>query len=185
MKQFSYSWIVWSGLQTYIETGGYRRVLEAARWLRKVGFKGDLTARMTVTDFSRIYRDVIHLLGLNLFNHVHWQLNVIGSPSWRGFRGWLESSYKHGLSKLVDLWVRALWSGKVLEIAPIQDVLKRLIEGVPAPSCSSGVESFAIPTQVRELLLLLRSFQLSFDCFWRGIISEEEFRKYIVLSIIF
>jgi len=101
---------------------------------------------MTVTDSSRIYRDVIHLLGLNLFNHVHWQLNVIGSPSWRGFRDWLESSYKHGLSKLVDLWVRALWSGKVLKIAPIQDVLKRLMESVPAPSYGSGAESFAIPT---------------------------------------
>ena len=126
--------------------GVYRRVVEAAGWLREIGFRGDLVARMTLTERGDVYRDVTHLLRLGLFDHVHWQLNVVWSPPWRDFRGWLERSYKPGLSRLVKLWMRELRSGRVLGIAPVQGVLKRLMEGGPAPPCGSGVESLSVLT---------------------------------------
>ena len=131
--------------------GVYRRVLRSARWLRDAGFGGDLVARMTVTEVSDIWRDVTHLLSLNLFDHVHWQLNVVWSPRWRDFKGWLRSSYKPGLDRLRELWVRNLLKGRVLGLAPFQGVLRRLFYGGPNPPCGAGVESFSILTDGRIL----------------------------------
>lgn len=131
--------------------GVYRRVLEAVRWLRNIGFKGDIVARMTVTEESDIWRDVTHLLSLGLFDHIHWQLNVVWSPRWRDFKRWLKSSYKPGLDKLRELWVENLLEGRSLGLAPFQGVLKRLFCGGPNPPCGAGIESFAILTDGRIL----------------------------------
>lgn len=131
---------------TYRGGGVYRRVLKTAGWLRDIGFKGDIIARMTVTEQSDIYREVTHLIGLNLFDHVHWQLNVVWSPRWKSFRVWLEENYKPGLNALVKLWIENLSEGRILGLAPLQGILKRLISKSSNPPCGAGVESFSILT---------------------------------------
>jgi Predicted Fe-S oxidoreductases len=50
----------------YRGNGVYDQVLGNAIWLKKRGFKGDLVARMTLTEDGDIYRDVIHLLSLKI-----------------------------------------------------------------------------------------------------------------------
>lgn len=124
--------------------GVYKRVVKNAKWLRDIGFKGDLVARMTVTEYSDIYRDVTHLMNLNLFDHIHWQLNVVWSPKWRDFRKWLDESYKPGLDVLIKLWVENLSKGRVLGLAPFQGILRRLFLGGSNPPCGAGVDSFSI-----------------------------------------
>ncbi len=131
--------------------GVYRRVLEAAKHLRSIGFRGDLVARMTVTEDTEIYEDVTHLLNLGLFDHVHWQLDVVWSDRWRNFEKWRDESYIPGLRKLVRLWIAEIRNGKVLGIAPFKAIASQAIFGdvYTAPPCGSGVNSVSILTDGR------------------------------------
>ncbi|RLG07451.1 MAG: hypothetical protein DRN65_03465 [Thaumarchaeota archaeon] len=72
-------------------SGVYDRVLSSVRYVRSLGYAGDLVARMTITNGSDIYRDVSHLLDLGLFDHVHWQLSMIwvDRGDWRDLWGWI------------------------------------------------------------------------------------------------
>lgn len=130
----------------YRGKGTYKLAISAANCIRKIGFNGNLIARMTVTEDSNIFRDVMHLLGLNLFDHVHWQLNFIWSEKWHDLNGWLEQNYKVGLRKLFDIWLNELRNKKVLGIVPFQGIFKRILEGGTAPPCGSGVNSVSINT---------------------------------------
>ena len=128
--------------------GTYDAVIKGAKLLRAKGFRGDLVARMAVTQDSDIYLDVTHLLNLGLFDHVHWQLSMIwvGREEWSDLWGWINESYKPGLEKLFQLWVNAMRGGLIKGIAPFQGVLKRIIYGGPYPPCGSGADSFTILT---------------------------------------
>jgi len=130
----------------YRGKGVYDAVLNRVRRLRCGGYEGDIVARMTVTGDSDIYRDTKHLLNLKLFDHIHWQLSMIWVPRtfWRDLWGWIDGSYKPGLARLFDEWVKELRSGVVQGIAPFQGVLRRILYGGPAPPCGSGVNSFTI-----------------------------------------
>lgn len=129
----------------------YKNVVKNAGKLRRLGFNGDLVARMTVTEDTDIRRDVEHLLSLKLFDHVHWQLNVVWSSPWKDFRKWVYRSYRPGLASLLKLWVEELRRGVILGIAPIQGCLKRLIGGGVSPPCGAGVEAYAISTDGKVL----------------------------------
>lgn len=131
--------------------GVYRKVLEAAQYLRKIGFRGELIARMTVTEDSDIYRDVTHLLKLGLFDKIHWQLNVVWCDRW-DFEKWAWSKYIPGFRQLVKLFLENLEKGTVLKIVPITGmltaVLFRPFDGVP---CGAGYRAFAINSDGRIL----------------------------------
>ncbi len=134
--------------------GVYERVLEAVRRIRAGGYDGDIVARMTITNDSDIYRDVKHLIGLGLFDHVHWQLSMIwvDRSSWRNLWSWIDESYKPGLRKLFRDWLSNLRSGRLLGIAPFQGILRRILEGGGVkPPCGSGENSFTILTDGRVI----------------------------------
>ena len=42
------------------------------------------------SEISDVFLEVEHLLSVNLFDHIHWQLNVFWSKIWRNFDEWLE-----------------------------------------------------------------------------------------------
>ncbi|ABL77483.1 TIGR04084 family radical SAM/SPASM domain-containing protein [Thermofilum pendens] len=131
-------------------SGVYRRVVESARWLREIGFKGDLIARMTVTEDTDIYEDVKHLLSLGLFSHVHWQLDVVWSDRWKCFSCWRDGNYLPGVAKLVKEWLEEMRRGKVLGIAPFKALITRAFhKSYSAPPCGAGVSSFSILTDGR------------------------------------
>ncbi len=136
----------------YRGKGVYDKVLKAAARLRAFGFNGDLIARMVVSERSNIYLDVIHLLGLGIFDHVHWQLDVIWSDSWRNFDSWAKESYLPGISRLIALWLNELKKGRVPGIVPFQGVMKAMFQGrISSPPCGSGRDAFAISTDGRIL----------------------------------
>lgn len=148
----------------YRGPGIYSRVLRAVKRLREADFKGDMIARMAVSEKTDIYEDVRHLVNLGVFDHVHWQLDVGWSDSWADFDGWAEMSYKPGISHLVEWFRDELAAGRVLGMVPILGILKRLREGGSTPPCGSGTESFAImPDGV------IRACPISFDAGWAEI----------------
>lgn len=137
----------------YRGKGVYNAVLSAAKWLKSIGFKGDLIARMALSERGDIYRDVSHLLSLKLFDNVHWQLDVIWSDRWLNFDSWVEQNYKPGLRRLVNFWLREIKTGKVPGIAPFKAIVYAMLSGtaLPAPPCGAGSEAFAVSTDGRVL----------------------------------
>lgn len=135
----------------YRGEGVYAKALKAARNLRDMGYSGDLIARMAVSEHSDIYRDVLHLVNLKIFDHIHWQIDAGWSDSWMDFGGWAEQIYKPGILKLLDFWVAALRRGEVVGLVPFLGILKRINEGGPAPPCGSGSQSYSVLPNGRVL----------------------------------
>ncbi len=136
----------------YKGRGVYERVLKNVRRIREF-YDGELIARMVATQRTDIYADVMHLLGLGLFTHVHWQIDAVWSPEgiWVDFAGWTRE-YNSGITKLVKVWLEEMRRGRILGIVPFLGVLKALLgHANTSPPCGSGVNSFAITTDGRVL----------------------------------
>jgi len=136
----------------YRGRGVYDTVINNSHYLRTIGYNGDLIARMTVSGRSGIYRDVKHLLDLNIFDHIHWQLDVFfdAPPSrYDDFDAWLKN-YKLGLRKLLELWLENLKNGRILGLVPFQGILKIMIKGERRKlPCGAGIDAFSISTSGR------------------------------------
>ena len=133
----------------YRSEGVYKRVLDNVRWLEQIGYEGDIVARMAVSEQTDIYEDIRHLLDMRdpTFKHVHWQLNVIwdAEGNWNDFDGWVEQSYKPGISRLVQEWVSKMSEGVVEGIVPFLPLMHTLLTKQPARLwCGSGLDTFAI-----------------------------------------
>ncbi|MFW9960303.1 MAG: TIGR04084 family radical SAM/SPASM domain-containing protein [Candidatus Thorarchaeota archaeon] len=133
----------------YRSKGVYKRVLGNVRWLRKIGYSGDIVARMAVSQDSDIYKDVNHLINLKnpAFDHVHWQLNVVwdAENNWTDFDTWIKDSYNPGISRLVAEWVDKMKEGKIEGIVPFMPLVYSIITGDSSKlRCGSGIDTFAI-----------------------------------------
>jgi putative peptide-modifying radical SAM enzyme len=133
----------------YRSDGVYQKVIKNVRWLREIGYGGDIVARMAVSEQSDIYRDVRHLLDMRdpSFNHVHWQLNVVwdAEDNWQDFDEWINRSYNPGISRLVEEWVKKMETGVVEGIVPFLPLMHTLLTGdVSKMRCGSGLDTFAI-----------------------------------------
>ena len=141
----------------YRGVGVYDRVLEGVRYIRRCGFEGDLVARMAVSGHTDIYMDVRHLIELGLFDHVHWQLDVLWdyppAQRYNDFKAWLYGNYFPGINKLLDWWLDELEDGNVLGIAPFKGILYRILTGyrLGLLPCGSGIDAFGITTDGRIL----------------------------------
>lgn len=136
----------------------YEKVVANARDARDRGFKGDLIARMTVSNCSDIHRDVNHLLQIpygdnaTLFDHVHWQLDVQwDTPAYKSyddFFAWRDKNYNPGITKLADEFIAGIKEGKILGITPFLGVIWSHLSGEKFETvrCSSGWESFNVAT---------------------------------------
>jgi len=131
---------------SYRGSNVYDKVINAARWLRKIGYKNDLIARMTVSEISDIFLDIRHLQSLGLFDHIHWQLDVIWSSHWKDFHRWCESSYIPGINKLVRCWIQDARNGEVNGLVPFTTILGTMIRkvAIPCPPCGAGADSVSI-----------------------------------------
>jgi len=133
----------------YRSPGVYQKVLKNVRWLREIGYEGDIVARMAVSEQTDIYRDARHLLDLREphFDHVHWQLNVVwaAEDNWNDFDKWVKESYNPGVTKLVKEWTDNMSKGIVEGIVPFMPLMYTLVTGkTSGMRCGSGIDTFAI-----------------------------------------
>jgi uncharacterized protein len=131
-------------------TGVYDKVIRNVALTRQRGFTGDMIARMTVVQGSRVYDNVRHLLDTGLFDHVHWQLSFsifweAGRENEPGLPEWVEE-YNSGVSALVRWWVEEMrGSGRVPGIVPFIGVMNSLLSGTESRlRCGSGIDFFTI-----------------------------------------
>jgi len=156
----------------YRGRGVYAQAIKAGRDLKAIGYKGDLIARMAVSECSDIFKEVVHLSSLKLFDHIHWQIDAGWSDSWTNFDDWAERSYKPGILRLVDFWVSALSHGEVVGLVPFLGILKRLREGGPNPPCGSGSESYSVLPNGRVI-----ACPIAYDAPWADVGKLENIRK--------
>ena len=131
---------------TYREFGCYHRVMEARDFLRESGYSGEVIARMTASKNTDIYEDVTHLL--KHFPFVHWQLDAIWSTMWnlKEFQDWIVHSYKPGLDRLIEFWVKNAQQHKIYGIIPFLGIMSRMLnDGYNLP-CEAGYNSISITT---------------------------------------
>lgn len=135
----------------YRGKGTYKKIIQNISTIRERGFKGDLIARMTVSNTSNIFEEVIHLLKVkkNVFDHIHWQLDVIWSPieKYGDFSKWTEN-YNTEITKLIDYWFKIIDNeNRILGIAPFLGIMYSLLMNKPASlRCEAGENAFAIQT---------------------------------------
>ena len=132
----------------------YERAMSNVQLIRMNGYKGDLVARMTISNGSDIFKDVSYLCSVKDFDHVHWQLDVCwDSPAYSSwdfkFIEWRDQNYIPGIVKLAHFWVDEMKKNhKILGIAPFTGMMYSLLTGerVTRVRCGSGFTSFNIAT---------------------------------------
>eukprot|EP00667_Euglena_gracilis_P010802 EG_transcript_11002 len=134
-------------------SGTYRKVIAGVEAIRSRGYNGDLIARMTVSRHSDIYRDVTHLLSLQLFDHIHWQLDALfDAPMRADFLSWRDDNYGPGMARLAADFLAGLQQGRVLPLVPFLGLLRDGLQAggmdkvKTALRCGSGVDSFSVTT---------------------------------------
>ncbi|MEM1578596.1 MAG: TIGR04084 family radical SAM/SPASM domain-containing protein [Archaeoglobaceae archaeon] len=130
--------------------GNYDVVLKNVQKIEN--FDGELIARMTASQETDIYEDVMSILSTKVFTHVHWQIDAIWSREgiWRDFENWVER-YNQGIRKLIKFWISEILKGRIHGIIPFLGVATAIFEGFSNPPCASGFESFTITTDGKIL----------------------------------
>ena len=132
--------------------GVFSKVIANVKKIRANGYRGELIARMTVTERTDIF-DAVRYLAENpdySFSSIHWQMdaNFTGDFSHRTFAEWAEKRYNPGIRTLVTAWVDEMeMSGRVQRWYPFIDPMEDLLNGRASPlRCGAGHANYAIMT---------------------------------------
>ncbi|MHA1325305.1 MAG: TIGR04084 family radical SAM/SPASM domain-containing protein, partial [Candidatus Helarchaeota archaeon] len=112
--------------------GTHKKVLKNVKWLKQIGFQGELIARMTVTKEMNIYPEVKWLLHLEdpSFDSIHWQLDMMFNERllWEDLTGWIKQKYNPQITALITDWLNEMKNNsRVWKIYPFLGVLDRLL----------------------------------------------------------
>ena len=120
--------------------------------IRANGYRGELIARMTVTERTDIV-DAVRYLAENpdySFTSIHWQMdaNFSRDLSHRRFAEWVDKRYNPGIRALVKAWVDDMeQNGKVRRWYPFVDPMEDLLYGrASLLRCGAGHANYAIMT---------------------------------------
>jgi len=140
-------------------------VIKNIKQARKDGYKGEIVARMTLSEFPDIFDQVKNILKLNLFDSIHWQLDL-------GFYKFdydektakkFTKEYNKQITQLINFWLAEirphgghpeLWQnavegkkGKVLRFYPFIGIIDSLLKNETTElRCGAGHSGYAIST---------------------------------------
>jgi uncharacterized protein len=133
--------------------GVHSKVIDNIKRIVDNRFKGEIIARMTVTEETDIYEQVTWLLNNKEypFSSVHWQLDAgfWGSDfTNRPFKKWTRQSYNPGIRKLIRYWVDHMEkTGKVLKLYPFLALMNSMLNRESSLlRCGSGWINYTILT---------------------------------------
>jgi putative peptide-modifying radical SAM enzyme len=134
----------------YRGKGNYRRVIDNLKRIRQRGFRGELIARMTVDEETRLDDAVKWLISNEEFpfTSIHWQLDA---QFWRRdfnserVERWFRR-YNDEVSNLVSYWIEHMEkTGHVLRIYPLTGLMESLLrEEKTKLRCGAGWIEFNI-----------------------------------------
>lgn len=135
--------------------GNYDLVIKNIEYIRKKAYKGEIVARMTISqssgkDFFKQVKHLIELINKKLFDSIHWQLDM-------GFykndfneikiKKFVEN-YNKNLSELIDYWISEMANGKVFKLYPLLGFFESIYYNKPVEGirCGAGFIGYAITT---------------------------------------
>jgi uncharacterized protein len=132
--------------------GTYSRVLTNVQSIVSGGYRGEIIARMTVTEETDI-AGAVRFLSENgdfSFPSIHWQLDaeLACDSGGRTFASWADSVYNPGIRTLIRDWVgRMEADGTVPRWYPFIDPMEDLLTGRESPlRCGAGHANLTIMT---------------------------------------
>ncbi len=132
--------------------GVYDKVMTNLKDAVKNGYRGEIIARMTVSEVCDIYESVRYLSQNDdfSFSAIHWQMD---SNFWDDFElrpdyvRWINGNYNPGIQRLAKYWVDKMESdGIVMMWYPFIDTMQdMLLSSKSSPlRCGSGFENYSI-----------------------------------------
>lgn len=143
--------------------GTYDLIIKNLVNARKQGYKGELVARMTISPYSSenmdksspeshasdLFEQATHLLSLNLFDSIHWQLDAgfykfdFNKEKFSKFA----EEYNKSTSRLIDFWIQNMKVGEVIKLYPFLAITQSLLKNEKTKlRCGAGYEGYAITT---------------------------------------
>jgi len=134
-------------------TGNYKRVIENIRKIRKQGYKGEIVARMCISEFPDLCEQVLHLIKLiteGIFDSIHWQIDAgfyKNDYDEKNFSEFVEK-YNFSLTKLLNWWVDEIKKGRVWKLYPFLGIFDCLYYNKTSRlQCGSGYANYTINTK--------------------------------------
>jgi putative peptide-modifying radical SAM enzyme len=132
--------------------GTYERVIANLKKVVAGGYRGEIIARMTVTEETDI-AGAVRFLADNpefSFPSIHWQLDadLASDQGRRAFASWVEGSYNPGILTLIEDWIgRMEAEGVVPRWYPFVDPMEDLLSGRESLlRCGAGHANLTIMT---------------------------------------
>ncbi|MFZ0005611.1 MAG: TIGR04084 family radical SAM/SPASM domain-containing protein [Methanoregula sp.] len=131
-------------------TGVFKQVMKNVKKIRSNGYRGELIARMTVTERTEIFDEVWYLAENPEFpfSSIHWQMdaNFSWDLSRRQFAEWVDQKYNPGIRALVKSWVDDMEQyGRVRCWYPFIDPMEDLLYGKESLlRCGAGHANYTI-----------------------------------------
>ena len=131
--------------------GTYDRVMANLEEAIAGGYRGEIIARMTVTEGTEIAEAVRFLAdnGEVPFSSIHWQLDadLASDTGGRSFATWAGRSYNPGILALIGDWIGRMEEGVVPRWYPFIDPMEDLLAGRESPlRCGAGHANVTIMT---------------------------------------
>ncbi|ABS54755.1 Radical SAM domain protein [Methanoregula boonei 6A8] len=130
----------------------FLRVMGNVQKILQNGYRGELIARMTVTERTNIFDQVRYLADnpYHSFSSIHWQMdaNFTGDFGHRAFAQWADTNYNPGIRALVTAWADEMEkSGRVMRWYPLIDPMEDLLYGKESLlRCGAGHANYTILT---------------------------------------
>jgi putative peptide-modifying radical SAM enzyme len=135
--------------------GSYDFIIKNIKNIREKGFKGEIVARMVVSDFNPdIYEQVKHIVDLikkGIFDSVHWQIDAgfyKNDYDKDKFLLFVEE-YNKSIDKLINFWIDYMKNKRrLLMIYPFVGIFNRLTgkDKETRILCGSGYANYTITT---------------------------------------
>ncbi|MHA1380100.1 MAG: TIGR04084 family radical SAM/SPASM domain-containing protein [Candidatus Helarchaeota archaeon] len=127
----------------------YHKIIENLKTVRP-NFEGEIIARMTISEETKIYDAVNSLLKLRpLIDSIHWQLNLMFDEreKWIDLEGWIKYKYNPQISRLIIEWIEEMKKGQIIRLYPFLAIMESLLKGETSRlRCGSGWIWFNINT---------------------------------------
>ncbi|MEA3414243.1 MAG: TIGR04084 family radical SAM/SPASM domain-containing protein [Nanoarchaeota archaeon] len=129
--------------------GKYEILLKNIKKIKEQGYKGEIIARMVITK-PDLFEQVKHLLNLELFDSIHWQIDAEfykNDYNKKEFTNFVEE-YNKSLTKLINFWFEQLKKGTVLKLYPFLGIFNTLYYNQKSKlQCGAGHANFTINTK--------------------------------------
>jgi uncharacterized protein len=132
--------------------GTFSRVIDNILKIRHEGYKGELIARMTITEGNEVYQSVRYLSSNPFcsFSSIHWQIDADFSKSCsiEDFSSWIAGSYIPDIRRLISEWVLIMeQKGRVCRWYPfLQTAEDLLLHQGSKLRCGCGYANYTINT---------------------------------------